>query len=376
MALRGINLKRPDLRRLDLRAIGIALALLSGTASVEADTCLRGVNLSGAEFGDMPGRPAYDYAYPDEKNVAYYAKLGMSAVRLPFRWERLQPDLKKPLDEGELKRLDESTAIIKAAGMVPILDLHNFGYYNKKQIGTPDVPVAALAHVWRALAEHFRGEPDFVFSIMNEPYDIPAHDWAKTTNEVIAAIRATGSKNFILASGTAWGGAHSWSADLPTGNNAKEMLAVKDSLDRYAFDFHQYLDGNFSGTSPECPAADKALSAIGDVTQWLKENKKRGFLGEFAASEKPQCLSAMLKMIGRVDAEPATWVGWTLWGGGVRWPQDYMFNLEPTPEGDRLGLKLLVMHGPLAHGKANSCDLSSHAGKDAAGKAAAGGKNP
>jgi len=347
-----------------LKRLGFALALLGCVSPAAADTCLRGVNLSGAEFGDnIPGRPSYDYAYPDEKDVAYFASRGMSAIRLPFRWERLQPDLKKPLDEAELKRLDEATAIIKAAGMVPILDLHNYGYFYKKQIGSADVPVAALAHLWRALAERYGKDPDVVFSIMNEPHDIPAKDWARTTNEAIAAIRAAGAKNFILVSGTAWAGAHSWSQDLATGNNATEMLAVKDSLDRYAFDFHQYLDGNFSGTSPECPSADKALDAIGSVGQWLKDNKRRGFLGEVAAAEKPQCLSTLLKMIGRVDADPSIWVGWTLWGGGARWPQDYMFNVEPRPDGDRLAIKLLSMHGPLAHGKAKTCDLGSRAEK-------------
>jgi len=349
---------------MSLKGMGLAFGLLSAVLPAMADTCLRGVNLSGAEFGDIPGRPAYDYAYPDAKDVGYFAKLGMAAIRLPFRWERLQPDLKKPLDEAELKRLDEAVASIKAAGMVPILDLHNYGYYNKQQVGSAGLPAAALAQVWRALAEHYKAEPDVVFSIMNEPHDIAAKDWAQTTNKVIAAIRETGAKNFILASGTAWAGAHSWSQDLATGNNAKEMLAVTDSLDRYAFDFHQYLDGNFSGTSPDCPSADRALAAIGDVSQWLKANKRRGFLGEVAAAEKPQCISTLLKMVNRVDAEPSLWVGWTLWGGGSLWPKDYMFNVEPTPDGDRLVLKLLTMHGPLAHGKAQTCDLAPRAGKD------------
>ena len=44
----------------------------------------------------------------------------------------------------------------------------------------------------------------------------------------------------------------------------------------------------------------------------------------------------------RVDADPAHWVGWTAWGAGAWWPQDYPFNLQPTSTGERPQMQALA----------------------------------
>jgi endoglucanase len=333
--------------------------MLSFAWPAQADMCLRGINLSGAEFGAIPGRPAFDYAYPSAANVTYFHKLGMSAVRLPFRWERLQPQLMAPLDEAELNRLDESVSTIEAAGMVAILDLHNFGHYNEMKIGARDLPVEAFSDVWRRIADHYRNQPHLVFSLMNEPFDIASTDWATIQTVAITAIRSTGARNFILATGTAYSGAHSWTHDLPVGNNGKDMLGVKDSLNRFAFDLHQYLDSDYSGRSADCPAAEQAIQSIDAVSAWLRTNKRRGFLGEFAASERPECTAALTKMIARIDAEPAIWIGWTMWGAGERWPQNYIFNLEPDSAGKRPQIKAWQAASQKAPATLMACDLSA-----------------
>src|SRR5262245_49201387 len=74
-----------------------------------------GVSLAGAEFGEtvLPGTYGTHYVYPTPAEIDYYLDQGMNAVRIPFRWERLQPSLGAPLDEIELGRLrsitDEAT---------------------------------------------------------------------------------------------------------------------------------------------------------------------------------------------------------------------------------------------------------------------------
>lgn len=326
-----------------MKAAGLALAIAVALAlPARAELCLRGVNLSGAEFGEVPGRPNTDYTYPGEAAIQRLAKLGMSSFRLPFRWERIQPELNGPLDLMELARLDQTVAQAEAAGLVTILDLHNFAYYAKRQLGAPELPAAALGDVWGRLASHYRDRPKLVFSIMNEPYDIHSAAWARIQNGAIAAIRKAGARQLILVTGTAYGGAHSWTSDLPVGNNGRDLLGVADPLDRYAYDFHQYLDADFSGRAPECSGADRALKAIDDVTAWLKTHDRRGFLGEFAASDRPECLRALRQMAARVDASPKQWLGWSYWGAGAWWPQDYVFNIEPTPAGERPQMKVLL----------------------------------
>jgi endoglucanase len=307
-----------------------------------AELCLRGVNLSGAEFGTVPGRPNTDYTYPAESAIRRLTGLGMTSFRLPFRWERIQPRPGGDLDAAELARLDQSVDTAKAAGLVVILDLHNFGYYTGQKLGSATLPASMLGDIWRRLATHYRDRTNVVFSIMNEPYDIHSAEWVKIQNVAIAAIRKAGAKQMLLVTGTAYGGAHSWTSDLPVGNNGRDLLAIEDPLKRFAYDFHQYLDADYSGRQPECSASQGALKAIDDVSAWLKAHGRQGFLGEFAASDRAECVKAFKDMTARLDSRPEQWIGWAAWGAGPWWPPDYVFNLEPTAAGERPQMKALI----------------------------------
>ncbi|TAJ28255.1 glycoside hydrolase family 5 protein [Bosea sp. (in: a-proteobacteria)] len=336
-----------------MRRLVLALvAALLAAPPAQAEMCLRGVNLSGAEFGDVPGKPDKDYTYPAEAAFKRLAALGAGSVRLPFRWERLQPALGEGLDIMELARLDQAVRQATDAGLVPILDLHNFGYYDKRRLGSKEMPAERLGDVWRRLASHYKDRPKLVFSIMNEPYDIHSAEWARIQNVAVAAIRQAGAGQLILVTGTAYGGAHSWTSDLPVGNNGRDLLDVKDPLDRYAYDFHQYLDADFSGRAAECSAAQRAVTAIDSVTAWLKQHDRRGFLGEFASSSQQDCLAALGQLAARVDAHPRQWVGWAYWGAGAWWPPDYIFNIEPTASGERPQMKVLIDRFRATKGKA------------------------
>lgn len=317
------------------RMAAAGLALAATVTGATAEPCLRGVNLAGAEFGKLPGKRDTDYAYPTRATIDHFAGLGATAIRLPFRWERLQPSLGKPFAADELAALDATVAAATDAGLSVILDPHNYAYYNEDRIGSGAVPASAFASFWARLAAHYRDRPQLVFSLMNEPYDIAAADWLAAANLAIAAIRKAGATNLILVPGTAYSGAHSWSRDLAVGNNAKVMVAVSDPLDRYAYDLHQYLDADFSGRSAECSGAEAAASGIDGVTRWLKANGKRGFLGEFAASSDPACIAAMAKIVATISADRERWIGWTYWAAGAWWPDDYIFSAQPTADGDR-----------------------------------------
>ena len=60
-----------------------------------------GVNLAGGEFGKLPGVANRDYAYPGPRQFDYCQAKGLTVIRLPFKWERVQPKLKDALDEAE-----------------------------------------------------------------------------------------------------------------------------------------------------------------------------------------------------------------------------------------------------------------------------------
>jgi len=104
-----------------------------------------GVNLAGAEFGASTGIYGKDYVYPDAQELDYYKAKGLRLIRLPLKWERLQPVLGKALDSTELNRV---IAVVDAAnekGLYIIPDLHNYGRRGINRvgyiIGTPEVSV-------------------------------------------------------------------------------------------------------------------------------------------------------------------------------------------------------------------------------------------
>ena len=336
---------RPPTLMVAFAAVALAAAVLATAASAAPGhdpACLRGVNLSGAEDGALPGRAGFDYIYPTAGEFRRMASLGFTAIRLPVRWERLQPLPDAPLSDAETGLLDGALDAARTAKLAVILDVHNYGYHGQDRLATPALPGTALADLWGRLAARYRTRADVVFSLMNEPHDIPGPDWAATATAAIAAIRAAGARNLVLVPGTAWDGAHSWTSDLPTGNNGRDMLAVRDPLDRFAFDVHQYLDADFSGRSGSCPAADRAVAAVDAVHGWLAANGRRGFLGEFASSAAHACMAALAALVERVDADPKAWVGWTAWAAGPWWPRDYPFSLQPTATGEPPQLALLA----------------------------------
>ena len=330
-----------------LRHGAMAVLLALGLPAQATAACMRGINLSGAEFGDLPGEYNKDYIYPSDKTIGYFAGKGFNAVRLPFRWERLQPQLSKGFDKAERERLADSVAKLKKAGMTVILDPHNYAYYNDSQIGLADVTDAHFADFWKRLAEEYKNDAAVQFGLMNEPHDVPAMQWLRSANAAIAAIRETGATNLVHVPGTIWTGAHSWENDRPGGANGTVMLGIEDPANNYAYEVHQYLDSDFSGTHETCERADDAVTALERFTDWLRKNGKRGFLGEFGGAANTDCMTGIARMVAFVNANPDVWTGWTYWAAGDWWPASEALNIQPTDDGDRLQLRALEQGGGL-----------------------------
>lgn len=77
-------------------------------------TAYFGVNLSGAEFGNVyPGVDGTHYGYPTEKDLNYFKAKGLYLVRFPFRWERIQPTMNGELNATELAKMKNSSKLLK-----------------------------------------------------------------------------------------------------------------------------------------------------------------------------------------------------------------------------------------------------------------------
>ncbi len=325
-------------------------ALLSGPVPY------RGVSLASAEFaadvwgnGTFPGTHGVDYVYPDPayasgyNSASYYVGKGMTAFRIPFRWERLQPTLGQALNSTELTRLTTTVNNIVAKGAVAVIDPHNYARYHTNLIGSASVSNAQFADFWSRLATTFKGNSKVIFALMNEPHDMKTEDWASSANAAIAAIRSAGAQNLILVPGNAYTGAHSWSESWYGTPNATAMLAITDPGNNYAFEVHQYLDSDSSGTHDTCVSGTVGSAALSGFTSWLKANGKRGFLGEFGGGANATCAAAIDDMLKHIEANSSVWLGWTNWAGGPWWGS-YMLSIEPTGGNDTVQMKALLPH--------------------------------
>lgn len=297
---------------------------------------MRGINISGAEFGSLSGEINRDYVYPSKETIAYFASRGFNTVRLAFSWERLQPVLGKRLDRDELGYLKEAVELIRAHKMRVILDPHNYARYRGDIVGSKEVPHSAFADFWARLASVYSNQHDVIFGLMNEPNRMPIDQWLEAANAATAAIRKKGANNLILVPGTAWSGAHSWMASIDGEPNGVVMARFNDPARNFAFEVHQYLDEDFSGTKGECSRADDAVAALKNFTAWLKEHGFRGLLGEFGApGGKQRCIDGIRDMVEVIEDNKEVWIGWAYWVAGDWWPESEALNIQPTEKGDR-----------------------------------------
>jgi endoglucanase len=78
-----------------------------------------------------------------------------------------------------------------------------------------------------------------------------------------------------------------------------------------------------------------------DFVNWLRDNKKKGFLGEFAGGDNSTCATAIKDMMNYVYESADVLSGWTWWAGGPWWG-DYVFTLDPKSGNDRAQLAWLT----------------------------------
>ena len=316
---------------IDVARAGVRL----GTLEMPSVTPMLGVNESSGEFG--VGQYAFKYIYPGQDRINWVADQGFTIMRVPFVFQNLQPASGAPLTEASMTPLDAVVTGCAERQIVCVLDMHNYGtYYSDDSSssgvpGTPNISNLRLADLWGKIAARYRDNPSVWFGLMNEPHQQTALEWVKTSNAIAAAIRATGAKNKILFSGTAWDGAWTWTSS----GNAGQMLKAYDPGNNFAFEAHQYLDADGSGTSPNCVAGSGA-ARLTPFTDWLHKYRLYGIIGEVGWGANPSCDVEASALLDAWRAAPASttnggYIGLTYWANGPWWPDSYMYLAEPRP---------------------------------------------
>lgn len=306
-----------------------SLLLLATPVAAHSIPPQLGINLSGAEFGKSRHRYGHDYLYPPPGDLDFYRVRGVTLVRLPFRWERIQPTLYGPLDAVELGRLRIFLVAARVRGMQVILDLHNYGRYRGKVLGSPEVPTDALADVWCRLAVALASEPAVIgYGLMNEPHDMgDPKRWPTAAQAAVDAIRTVDRRTAILVAGDNWSGAWKW-------KQSNANLRIHDPADNLYYEAHQYFDRDGSGRyrggyDGERAHPDLAERRLRPFLEWLQETGARGFVGELAVPGDDPRWTAVLERA--VQLLRAHGVGVAYWGGGSRWGN---YPLAPV---DRFG---------------------------------------
>jgi endoglucanase len=268
----------------------------------------------------------------------------MNIFRYQFLWETLQPEVKTPLDQGDLARLKTAVSYATSRKLIVLLDPHNYArYYRTNLVGGPAVSFADFADFWHRLAQEFKDDPYVWYGLVNEPHDMPTQQWFDAANAAIAGIRSAGANQLILVPGNSWTGAHSWTKEDHGASNARCVLGVKDPLDHWAIEVHQYVDADNSGRHRAVVSPTIGSERLRTFVGWCRQHKMRAVLGEFGVPVVPDGEKCCDDMLQSMERDGDVWLGWTWWAAGSRWG-DYLFTIEPRNGQDRPQMAWLRPH--------------------------------
>lgn len=304
-----------------------------------------GFNQAGGDFGkNMPGVINVDYGYPTTTQLDYMKSKGLTMVRFPFKWERIQRELGGPLDKVELERLKKFVGEAQERDMWIILDMHN--YCRRKIDGvtyiigeTPEVSVEAIADAWGKIANEFKSYNNiWGYGIMNEPHDmLPSTPWFTIAQACINSIREVDPNTTILIGGDSWSSAERW---MEYSDNLKNL---KDPADNLIYEVHVYFDNDASGSykksyDEELASPTTGITRFAPFLKWLKDNNKRGFVGEYGVpDDDPRWLVTLDVFLKHLQENC---INGTYWAAGPRWGK-YRLAVEPREGIERPQMEVL-----------------------------------
>jgi endoglucanase len=303
------------------------------------------------------------YTFNSEATFRYFSGKGLRLMRIPVRWERLQPELGGPLDAAYLGLLKTNVAWAKAHDSEVIIDVQNFGRYwiqeggalreyiidNRSQDGSVRVSTAHFADLWRRLSTEFKFERAvYAYGLMNEPHDMGSANWKTISQAALDAIRANQDDKLTLIAGEAWSSADHWAAaNGPTS-------WIDDPANSFAYEAHQYFDRDGSGayrmSYDEELARNSDLVNVGrkrlqHFIDWTRSNNVRGIVGEYGIpGGDPRWGAVLQNFLAALDAAG---MDGAYWAAGEWWANtDYALSAQPSANfaQDRPQMSLLLSH--------------------------------
>ncbi len=325
----------------------MALVILASSASSLAATPLKdgaqapvpGVNLPSGSFGSEGDRRERDYTYPTTADIDYFTQKGFKIFRISFLARRLlsQDGPSRFTPTADMDSLIELIDYAAAKGASVILDMHDYGKtISGSLIGDAPGATEDFAASWSVIAKQVADKPNVILGLMNEPNQQSATEWLEGANAAVAAVRKAGAKQLVLVPGSYWDSAHTWTST----DNAQVMTGFQDPGQNFAFEVHQYLDSNNSGTHAAA-VPGSGSERLAAFTDWARKHGVHGFLGEFGWADNEQAQNEGRDLLCYMSRNKDVWLGWTYWAGGPWWG-DYMYSIQPLDGMDRPQMTVLA----------------------------------
>lgn len=337
-------------RFLVLLFLAAVVSIRPCSAQLTRDTFSHGVSLAGAEFGAdsvsfsnlRTGDLGVNYVFPKEDTIRYFSKLGVRRLRLPFRWERVQPALGRDLHAAHVAQLRKVCRSARQYGCSVLLDVHNYARYRIDLRGIPrtcvidehvdgEVVVSRddFADLWRRLALEFRGERGVAgYALMNEPHDMGRSDWKQISQHAVDAIRVVDQTTPIVVSGDCWASAE----NFETANGTEAW--IRDPSKKTIYEAHCYFDHDSSGKymlsfrkelENDSRLLHRGRQRVKPFLAWCKRNGVRGLIGEYGTPADTEWRDVT---VGFLNACTESQVPVFYWAAGEWWG-NYPLSVQP-----------------------------------------------
>jgi len=304
-----------------------------------------GTNASGAEFAPhmIPGVFNTHYGYPSEIQLDYFKSKGMTLFRMPFLWERIQPELRGELNQVELGRMMGFIDAARERNLWVIPDMHNYARRTVDEkselIGSEKVSIEDVSDAWAKLASAFKSKENiYGYGIMNEPHDmLKSTPWFNIAQGIITEIRKVDTNTPIMVGGDSWSSAERWM------KFSKNLKRLNDPSRKLVFEAHIYFDEDASGAYKRSYDEEKTTRTTGierakPFVKWLKKNKLQGFVGEYGVpDDDPRWLETLDAFLGYLKSNC---INGAYWSAGPRWGK-YKLAIEPQDNTDRPQMSVL-----------------------------------
>jgi endoglucanase len=194
-------------------------------------------------------------------------------------------DANNRLDPQLLPRLDKVITAVVAAGLVPVVDEHDFDGCSR----APESCERRLVAFWSAMGAYFANRhPTLVFELLNEPGgNITQQQWNNVSQRLISLLRASNPRRTLIVA----------VLNVEDAGQIEQLQLPADDRNLIVT-FHYYKPFNFTHQgapwSPTVaalknvrwgsPADLSQMAADFDVVaKWAQANNRPVYLGEFSA---------------------------------------------------------------------------------------------